>query len=219
MHCARSFEAGTGACAAADCFVILDGIVAKGEIVHGALCCSHDPQCAEQRIGDGLACLDVAGDHSGGKLGIQHRASWSDDGQRPQAARIQWNLRINEAPEDIKHSCGRDRARRIEIRGALGACTREVDCCTARGWVDRDSYLNDGAIIHFVHEGAVGEPADGKANLFFGMILHKAHVSCHCAASLLHAQARQFTGTRHACGELCLQVGDVLRGIAGGVSP
>ena len=63
-------------------------------------------------------------------------------------------------------------------------------------------------------EASVAECRDGPANLFLGVVLHKAHVCEDCVATFLAAKAPKFLGACHAGGKLCPEVGNVLGRVA-----
>ena len=71
LHRRTAPEAGTGASAAADRFVVLNPLVAKGQVVHRALGPCHRPQSRQQGVGQGLGDLDVAGDNRGRWIGVE----------------------------------------------------------------------------------------------------------------------------------------------------
>ena len=80
--------------------------------------------------------------------------------------------------------------------------------------IDCHPDADDGAVIHFVLERAVVDGADDAADLFFGIVLDVPHEGLDDAVSLLAAEAFEFVRTFHAGGDLGLEVGDVLRGVA-----
>ncbi len=174
----------------------------------------HRAQRAEQRIDDGLARLDIAGDDGGGRAWIQHGAQGRDDLQRAQAARVHRDVALDEAAEDIEHGRLRHARGCVEIVGALRARSREVDRRGARFAVDAYGDLDDCARIHRRFERAVGEPADHRAHGFFGVVLHVAHIGRDHVRAVFGGGAGEFRCAALAGGDLCFQIGDVLTGIA-----
>ena len=74
MHGRRAVEALARRRARADRLVILVIDVAEGEVVHRALRGAELAERGEKHVRDGLARLDIAGDHRRRIVGRQHRA-------------------------------------------------------------------------------------------------------------------------------------------------
>ena len=85
---AGSVEIGAGTSTAANGLVVLVGIVAEGEIIHRALRGCHLAHRAEERVGDDLAGLDIAGHHGRGPFRRQHGVRGNKKFDRLEAAII-----------------------------------------------------------------------------------------------------------------------------------
>ena len=169
---------------------------------------------AEQRVGDGLRGLDVAGDDRGRIVRRQHRAFRDDELDRLQAAGIDRNVVVDHDAEHVEHGGARHRRWRIEVGRLLRRGAGEIDCRRALLLVDIDAHLDDGALVHLVAEFAVVQAVDDAAHAFGGVVLHVMHVGlddrqremAHHLAQLLHALL--------VGGDLRLHVVDVLQRIA-----
>lgn len=92
MYGISTLKIGTGASATTQGFVILILRIAKGQVVHGALGCRHDPKGAIERIYDVLRCFDIAGNHGSGRYRIQQGLCRDEDGKRSETPAIQGNI-------------------------------------------------------------------------------------------------------------------------------
>ena len=142
---------GAGAGAAADGLVVLvAGVVAEGEIVHGPLPRRHDAERADHGVGHRLAGLDVARDDGGRILGRQHAVFRDDDLERLEAARVERNLVVDHEPEYVKHGGHADRRGGVEVGVQLRRGAGEVDDRLARLAVDLDVDADLRARVHLV---------------------------------------------------------------------
>ena len=214
MHGVGPIEALARAGAAADGLVILVTGVAEGEIVDRPLGLGHGVQRAEQRVGDVLRGLDIAGHHRGGIAGPQDRRLLHPDVQRLQAAGIERDIDPAEAAEDVEHRSHAHGRRRVEIAVHLAGRAREVEHRPARVLVDGDIHRNPPALVGLDLEAAGPERVQHPAHALLGIVAHMAHIGLdgiqpemrHHLVQLLHALL--------VGGDLGAEVGEVLGRVA-----
>ncbi len=117
----------------------------------------HHAERAEQRVGDDLADLDVAGDDRRRIDRVEHRTRRDDQRDRAHAAVVQRDVVVDQAAEDVQHRGAHDAARRVEIARQLRARAGEVDRRGAVRAVDRHGDADRRAVVDVVGEAAVGE--------------------------------------------------------------
>ena len=132
VHRVGAVLKGRGTGAATDGFVILMDVVAPDKVVHRALSGGDGLQGAEQGVNQVLGGLDVAGDDRRGVARADHRAFGDDDFHRLQAALVQRDVVIHQAPEHVQHRGAHHRFGGVEIARMLGAGAGEVDNRPAR---------------------------------------------------------------------------------------
>ena len=193
VHGARAVEAGARAGAAAQRLVVLVARVAEREVVHRALRAGARVERGEQRVGDALRRLDVAGDDGRGIARVEQAAFGQHDRQRLEAAGVQRNVLADECAEHVQHGRAHDRRRRVEVAGARPAkfprnprsrARRSALMATAtlirsppssstvkrpsRKARDRGAHACRGVVLHVPHvalDGANAEPLDEALEL------------------------------------------------------
>ena len=208
----------TGGRAGTDRLVVLVLLVAEGEVVHGALRIGHRAHGAEQRIGDMLRGLDIAGDDGGRVGGLEHAAVGNDDVDGPQAAGIHRDDVLDHDAEGVEHGGSRHRLRRVEIvlhhRRGAGEIDRRLELLPVDGDPDLDHLTGVGGVFVI---GAVGQPFQHAAHALGGVVLDVAHIGLDDIEAEMRDHLAQFGHALFVGGDLRLEVGDVLGGIAGRV--
>ena len=72
-----SVKSVSGSGTSANGFIILQMVIAEGQIVHRALTRGHGTQCAKQRVTNRLTGLYIAGNHGGGRFGREQTTVWN----------------------------------------------------------------------------------------------------------------------------------------------
>ena len=160
-----------------DGFIILVGVVAKGEVVHGALRVGHGAQSCEDGIGDMLGGFHVASHNGCGVAWAEHAAVQNDDPDGFQTAGIHRDVAFNHHAEAIKNcgACHRFPGA-LKLLGFDARCAREVDGCLALGFVDRDFDMDDGTLIRMIFIFGILESLNDAPDAFLGVVLHIVHV-------------------------------------------
>ena len=139
------------------------------------------------------------------------------DCERPQAALVQREVGVDQRAEHVEHGRGADRERRVEIAGLLRRRAGEVDDGAPRlSRSTRDRDLDRAAVVHLVAQAAVAEAADDFAHAGLGVVLDVAHVAHDRVAARARDQRLELGDAARVGGELRLEVGDILVGIARG---
>src|SRR5690606_29984115 len=95
-----------------------------------------------------LAGLHVAGDHGGGRGGVEHGAVAGDDPQGLEAASVERDVVVDQGAEDVEGGGVDDGGRRVEVAGELVGRGREVERGLTGGVVDRDGHGDLAAAVH-----------------------------------------------------------------------
>ncbi len=214
VHRGRAVEVGPGAGAAADRLVVLVTGVAEGDVVHRALACRLHAEGAEQRVGDRLAGLDIAGHHGGRIFRRQHRAFRDDDLDRLQAAFVQRYAVVDQAAEDVQYGRTSDSGGRVVVRRPLIAGAGKIDNGRTILLIEGDFHFYFSAFVHRIGEFAVLHHVDDAADLLFRVVLYVPHVCMHDVEAELIDHLPDFLYAFLAGGDLGLQVGDVMVRIA-----
>ena len=167
-----SVKSVSGSGTSANGFIILQMVIAEGQIVHRALTRGHGTQCAKQRVTNRLTGLYIAGNHGGGRFGREQTTVWNFNMDGFEAPLIHRNIRIDHTSENIKNSRATNRAGRVEIIVHLRAGAGEVDIETARRTVHRECDADNGAAIHIDTEGSIVQAVNDLAYIFFRIVLH-----------------------------------------------
>src|ERR1044072_1665387 len=167
-------EAVARARAAGHGLVVLDAVVAEGDVVHRAGALGLDAERRVEGAGDGLGGLDVPGDRGGRVHRRQHRALGDADLQRLQAAAVERDVLGDQGAEDVQYGRHHHRAGRIGVARRLRRRTGEVQDRAAARAVDGDGDVDDGPGVGLVSVRAVPEGADDTAYGFLGVVLDGA---------------------------------------------
>ena len=119
VHRVGAVMIGPGARAAADGFVVLVGIVAEDEVVHGALGRCQQAERRIERVGNALGDFCVTRNHRRGINRCQDGPFKAFDVDGFQAAFVQRNFVVDKGSEDIQNGCLTDCRRRVEVAGVL----------------------------------------------------------------------------------------------------
>ena len=214
LHDGRPVEPVAGPGAGPHGFVVLVPLVAEGDVVHRPGSLGLHTQRGEQRAGDRLRGLDVAGDNRGRVGRREHRPVRDDDLQRAQATVVERDVVGDQGPEHVEHRRDRHRRRCVEVRVQLGRGSGEVDRRAAGGAVDGDAHGDRGAGIHAVAVFAVVEPVDDAADRFLGVVLDVAHVGLHDIEAEVVDHLADLVDALLVGGDLRAQIGEVGVGIA-----
>ena len=136
---------------------------------------------------------------------------------RLEAAGIHRDVVIDQRAEHIEHAAARDRRGRIEVVGALRAGAGEVDGRLARLAVDRDGDLDAAPLSVSTSKRDGLRAGDDAARRFGGIVLDMAHIGRDHSEPVMRAPCLPVRRALRVGGDLRLQVGDVLRGVARGV--
>ena len=120
LHGVAAVEVRSRARAARDGLVVLQPLVAEGQVVHGSLGGGENPERAVEGIHDALRSLDVPGSHRGRRPGVEERPRRNHELEGLEAALVQRNRPLDERAEHIQHRRRAHRARRVEVVCALG---------------------------------------------------------------------------------------------------
>ena len=214
MHRRCAVESRPRAGAAADRFVVLMLVVAESEVVHRALGGGHRSQRAVQGVHHALRGFHVARHHRRWRAGIEQTTGGNHDVQWAQAAGIERNVVVHQGAKDVQHRRQTHRARRVEIVGLLRRGVGEVDASGASGMVQADGDPNHRAVVHLVGERAIAQPIQRPPHLFGGIVLDMAHVGVDRVRTKVRHHPPQFPSALFVGGDLRLQVGQVLLGVA-----
>ena len=147
---------GRGSAAAADRLVVTERPVAEGQVVHRPLTRGGHSQRAEQHIDDALRSLDVASHHRRAQRrvivrGRVEQTFGQHDRDRFQHTAVQWNVVLDEAPENVQHRRRDDGSIRVEVRREHRPGSREIDRRMATR--NRDRHTNRRTIVKVVGAG------------------------------------------------------------------
>ncbi len=203
--------------AAGDGLVVLDPVVAEGEVVHGAGPLGLYAQGRVQGAGDGLGGLHVPRDGRRRVDGSQHRSFRDADVQGLQAAAVERDVLLDQGPEHVEDG-GRDHGPGgVEVAALLGRGPLEVDDGAARFAVHVHPHRDDRPVVGLVAAGAVAQPGHDPAYGLLGVVLDVAHVGLDDVLAELPGHAAQFRDALLVGRDLGAQVGEVGVGVAGGV--
>ena len=209
MHRIGAVMVGGRAGTAADGFVVLVGVVSPDEVVHGALGGGHGLQGAEQGVHQILGSFHVAGDDRRGMTRADHGAFRDDDLHGLQAAFVQRNVVVHQAPKHIQHRRAHHRFGGVEVARMLGAGAGEIHHRAAPFAVNGDGHRQAAAVVHRVGEAPVVQHAEHAPHRLFGVILDVAHVGVHGRHAVVRGHGHQFPRAFFAGRQLRLEVGDV----------
>ena len=217
VHGIGPVKARAGAGAAADGLVILVPLVAEGQVVHRALGRRADVQRRQERIGDALGCLDVAGRHGGRIARTDERCVGQADREGLKAALVEGYVLLDQGPEHVQRRGTGDGGGRIEVARTLAGGPAEIERGASLRAIDGDAHPDRLAAVQFKRPLAVAQRGDGVADAFLGVVLDVSHVGMNDIEPEVFDHRAEF---RHAAGigrDLRLEVGHVLVRIAGGV--
>ena len=215
LYGVAAVEVRSRARAARDGLVVLQPLVAEGQVVHGSLGGGENPERAVEGIHDALRGLDVPGSHRGRRPGVEERPRRNHELEGLEAALVQRNRPLDERAEHIQHRRRAHRARRVEVVCALGRGAGEVDARAAPLAIDVDAHRDELTVIHRVAKAPGLQSPDGVAHRVRGVVLHQAHVGAHRIQPVAPHRALDLGNAARVGRELRPQVRDVLVRLAG----
>ena len=127
---------------------------------------------------------------------------------------VERDVVVHQGAEDVEHGRAADRRRRVEVGRPLRAGAGEVDGRLALLLVEADLDPDRAAFVERVSEFAVRHHVDDAADLLLRIVLNVAHVGVdHIEAELLD-HAVDLADAPVAGGDLRLEIGDVVVGLA-----
>ncbi len=197
--------------------VVLVLLVAPDNVVHRALGRGHDAEGAEERVDDKLRRLDVAGDHRRGVFRADHARRRHDHLQRFETARIERDVIIDQAPEDIEHRRLTNRPRRVVVPGMGPTGPREIEGRPLTFVIDGDRHRDLIAIVGSCGEGAIGQRGQQPPYGVGRVHPHVGHVAMHDREGVVIDDPQQLRRPLLTRCDLGPEISDVLFGVAGRV--
>ena len=207
-----------GPSAASDGLVVAKALVAKGDVVHGALAGRHQSQRAEQRVDDTLRGLHVAAHHRRARGRIQNRAPGNAQLHRIETAPVQGDALGDQRAKYIDQSRLDDGSRRIQVaRNGLPGAFEVDDHALA---FDLQPHADGRAVVQSVFEAgaAIGELSDLARHLGGSRPLQLRHGDAHAGQALLARELRQQRLAAPIRRHHGLEIGEIVFRATGGMA-
>mmetsp|Transcript_63161 Transcript_63161/g.86849 ORF Transcript_63161/g.86849 Transcript_63161/m.86849 type:complete len:271 (+) Transcript_63161:641-1453(+) len=203
--------------------VVHSSLVAKGEVVHGALGSGEHFEGTVDRVCDRLTHLHVPCDHCTWIERVYHRPFWKYHLERLEAPSVKGYIVAYEGPEDI-YNCRLSNAGRCIEVGKLLRCSprkvkRRLSFIVIDGDGDFDVGLSILVTVHQIREASpgAGQVVDDPPDGLLRVVLHVPHVGGDDLEAVVGHHPVQLFDAGLVGGDLSPEVRQVLVHVAGGV--